>query len=287
MQEDALAVGDWGLLHVDEHGDRWLVARVSPQTRIARRAADGSRQSIVHNVDTAFLVMGLDGDFNLRRIERYVALVQPTGITPVIVLTKRDLAADADARTAQLRARIPQNVAVEAVDATAAETAGVLAPYLALGSTVVLVGSSGAGKSTLTNTLAGIALQDTGPVRVADSRGRHTTTARTLHVLDGQACIIDTPGLRGLRPDIDEEDLGASFADIAELRHACRFRDCTHHAEPGCAVRAGVDADRIQNFHKMQREIRRETLDPIARQKWVAAMKVRSRASKARMRAKR
>lgn len=287
LLDDAIAVGDWGIALPDAHGTCWLAARAVPQTQLVRRTSDGARQPLVHNVDTAFLVMGLDGDFNPRRIERYLALVQAAGIWPVIVLTKRDIAADPAARIDALRARIPDTVPVHAVDATSTSATAVLAPYLDAGRTVVLAGSSGAGKSTLTNTLAGAAIQSTGAVRADDSRGRHTTTTRTLHVLPGHACIIDTPGLRGLRPDIDEDDLGASFGDIANLRTQCRFRDCTHRAEPGCAVRAGVDADRLANFHKLQREIRRETMDPIARQKLIAEMKVRARAIKAKMRARR
>jgi ribosome biogenesis GTPase len=287
QHDDALAVGDWGVVHTDAHGAPWLADRVAPGTQLVRRAADGARQSLVHNVDTAFIVMGLDGDFNPRRVERYLALVHPAGIWPVIVLTKRDCVDAPQARYDTLRARIPSDVALEMVDATSAAAAATLAPYLDAGRTVVLVGSSGAGKSTLTNTLAGTPLQTTSAVRAGDSRGRHTTTARTLHVIPGRACIIDTPGLRGLRPDIDEADLGASFADIAQLAVSCRFRDCTHREEPGCAVRTGIDADRLRNFHKLQREIRRETMDALARREWLAQMKARARTGLARMRAKR
>jgi ribosome biogenesis GTPase len=241
----------------------------------------------VHNVDTAFLLMGLDADFNPRRIERYLALVHAAQIWPVIVLTKRDCVADAATRCAALRSRIPADVALVAVDGTAPAAALALEPYLDAGRTVVLLGSSGAGKSTLTNTLAGAPLQATGAVRAgSDARGRHTTTTRTLRVLAGRACVIDTPGLRGLRPDIDTQELGASFSDIGLLGEQCRFRDCAHRNEPGCAVRAGVDADRLANYHKMQREIGRDQMDPLARQQWQARMKVRVRALRARLREK-
>ena len=124
----------------------------------------------------------------------------------------------------------------------------------------MLLGSSGAGKSTLTNTLIGSAVQDTGAVREHDSRGMHTTTARSLHRLPGGACVIDTPGLRTLRPDIDEATLAASFGDVETLAGQCRFRDCTHGDEPGCAVREGVDPDRLRNFHKLLRETRRDSM---------------------------
>jgi ribosome biogenesis GTPase len=283
---EALAVGDWGVAH-DVQGTVWLAQVIPAQTQLVRRAPDGARQAIVHNVDTAFLLMGLDGDFNPRRIERYLALVQPAGIWPVIVLTKLDCVGDGMVRVDSLRARIPADVAVVAIDATAPAAAETLAPYLDEGRTIVLLGSSGAGKSTLTNTLAGAALQTTGAVRADDSRGRHTTTTRTLRVVRGKACVIDTPGLRGLRPDIDAPELGASFGDIDALGRRCRFRDCTHRAEPGCAVRAGIDADRLANFHKLQREIRRDRMDPLARQQWQQQMKVRARAMRARLREKR
>lgn len=283
---DALAVGDWGVVRDDAQGAPWLVQCLTPQTRLVRRAADGGRQALVHNVDTAFLLTGLDGDFNPRRIERYLALVQPARIWPVIVLTKLDCAVDGAARVAALRARIPADVPVIAVDGTSPAAAEPLAPYLEEGRTVVLLGSSGAGKSTLTNTLAGSVLQAIGAVRADDSRGRHTTTARTLRVLPGRACVIDTPGLRGLQPDIDAAELAASFGDIGTLGHRCRFRDCKHREEPGCAVRAAVDADRLANFHKLQRELRRDRMDPLVRQQWQAQMKVRARAMRARLKQK-
>jgi ribosome biogenesis GTPase len=284
---DTLAVGDWGIVCNDAHRAAWLTRCVPAQTQLLRRSPDGARQALVHNVDTAFLLMGLDADFNPRRIERYLALVQPAGIWPVIVLTKLDCVDDGAARADALRARIPADIALIAVDATSATTAELLAPYLEAGRTVVLLGSSGAGKSTLTNTLAGATLQATGAVRESDARGRHTTTSRTLRVLSGRACVIDTPGLRGLRPDIDAGDLGVSFSDIDLLGRRCRFRDCTHRAEPGCAVREGVDADRLANFHKLQREIKRDRMDPLARQQWQQQMKVRARALRARLRDKR
>ncbi len=189
--------------------------------------------------------------------------------------------------TEETRRRIPADVPVHAVDARVPAAATELAPYLGLGQTLVLLGSSGAGKSTLTNTLLGRAEQDTGPVRADDSRGRHTTTVRSLHPLAGGACVIDTPGLRGLRADTDESGLIASFADIVALAEQCRFRDCQHDGEPGCAVRAQVDLDRLANFHKMRREIRRETMTVLDRRKQLAQWKARSRAAEQRMKMKR
>ena len=151
----------------------------------------------------------------------------------------------------------------------------------------MLLGSSGAGKSTLTNTLLGASVQDTGPIRFHDSRGKHTTTSRSLHRLPGGACVIDTPGLRTLRPDGDEASITRSFADVAALAGACRFSNCRHASEPGCAVRAGVDADRLRNYQKLLRETRRDTLTALERQRQVGEWKARGRAARARMRAKR
>ena len=287
----ALAVGDWVVAVADAHGQAWVHERVPPSSHIGRRDGDGRRHPVVSNVDTALLVMGLDDDFNPRRLERFLALVQGDAVLPVVVLTKADVATPTDealeARLDALRGRIPGHVDVVAVNATHASAATALQSYLSRGQTLVLLGSSGAGKSTLTNTLLGADVQDTGGVRDSDGRGKHTTTARSLHRLPGGACVIDTPGLRTLRPDGDEATLAVSFADIDALAAQCRFRDCRHVHEPGCAVRDGVDADRLRNYHKLLREMRRDTLTALDRQRQVAEWKVRGRIAKERMRAKR
>ncbi len=288
----ALAVGDWVLASTDTHGQIWVQSRVLPFSHLARRDADGRRHAVVSNVDTALLVMGLDDDFNPRRLERYLALVQShPAIDAAVVLTKADVIAAVPGRLAAcieaLRGRVPARIDLFAVDGTDPYTAGQLAPYLVAGQTLVVLGSSGAGKSTLTNTLLRRSVQDTGAVREHDSRGKHTTTARSLHRLPGGACIIDTPGLRALRPDIDETALMATFDDIEALAAACRFRDCTHHDEPGCAVREGVPADRVHNYHKLLREARRDTLSALERQQQIALWKARGRAGRERARAKR
>jgi ribosome biogenesis GTPase len=282
-----LAVGDWVAAARDGCGGTWVHARLPPATQLARLDEDGRRRVLVSNVDLALIVMGLDGDFNPRRVERYLALVQGNGVRPVVVLTKLDCASEARSQVDALRGRLPRDVPVEAVDATAAAAADTLAPYLGAGQTAVLLGSSGAGKSTLTNTLLGRAVQSTGAVRAGDSRGRHTTTARTLLRLPGGACVVDTPGLRGLRVELDEAQLAASFADIAELAGACRFRDCRHGDEPGCAVREAVAADRLRNYHKLSREVRREQMTFLERRRQLADWKSRIRAAEARMRIKR
>lgn len=288
--EDALAVGDWVLAAPDVHGEYWVHERVAPQTRLVRRDADGRRHPVVANVDTALLVMGLDADFNPRRMERFLALVQDSGVAPVIVLTKADTVADARAlfaRMQTLHERLPAGVEMVAVDARDAEAADCLAQHTLPGRTLALLGSSGAGKSTLTNTLLRETRQDTGSVRESDGRGRHTTTARSLFRLPGGACVIDTPGLRALRPDGDEARVAATFGDVAALAPSCRFRNCTHREEPGCAVREGVDDDRLRNYHKLLREARRDTMSALERQRQTAVWKARGRAGAARAKAKR
>ena len=284
---DAIAVGDWVLAAADAHGGLWATERMPPLSALARRDGEGRRHAVVSNVDTALLVMGLDGDFNPRRLERFLAIVSGSGVWPAVVLSKADLCADVPAAVAQLRERLPADVPVHALDTQSPATAEELAPYLGTSQTVVLLGSSGAGKSTLTNTLLGRAAQHTGAVRNGDQRGRHTTTARSLHLLPGGACVIDTPGVRALRPDGDEQVLDAAFADIAALAVHCRFRDCSHQGEPGCAVRGAVPADRLHNFHKLQRELRRDTMTALERRQEVGLWKARGRAARVHMKAKR
>ena len=255
-----LAVGDWVLR--DSSG--WISARIDPVSQLARRTEDGRRQALASNVDTALLVMGLDHDFNPRRIERYLALVHAAGVAPVVVLTKADISTDPAGRLEQLQHRLPAGLPIVAINALGSEPAVVLAPWLGRAQTLILLGSSGAGKSTLTNALTH-ACQATGGVRADDSRGRHTTTARSLHLCPGGACIIDKPGLRALRLDADEEQLGAAFDDIETLASQCQFRDCAHEAEPGCAVRGAIDEDRLRNYHKLLREVRRSQQTPLER----------------------
>jgi ribosome biogenesis GTPase len=286
----ALTVGDW-VLAADAHRETRIEARVPPASHIARRDSDGCVHPIVSNVDTALLLMGLDDDFNPRRLERYLALVHDKAIVPVVVLTKADIAApteaELDRRLALLDGRVPPGVEVLAVNALDASTIGALDGHLGRGRTLVLLGSSGAGKSTLTNTLLGAAVQNTGAVRAHDGRGMHTTTSRSLHRLPGGACVIDTPGLRALRPDADQTSLATSFDDIEALAAGCRFRDCKHAQEPGCAVREAIGADRLRNYHKLLREMRRDTLTALDRQRQRALWRSRSRGAEIRLRAKR
>lgn len=287
MQGEPLVVGDWVAARFDATGTCWAVARVPPVNRIVRRDASGQRQALVANVDTALLVMGAGQDFNLRRLDRYLALVRLAGVQPLVVLSKADLCADPQARIDATRRHVGAQAEVLAVNGLSADAAAALSPWLGEGQTLVLLGSSGAGKSTLTNTLTGQATQATGGVRAGDEHGRHTTTTRTLHRCPGGACIIDTPGLRGLQLDADEAQLDVVFEDITRLAPLCRFRDCRHEAEPGCAVRAAVPAGRLLSYHKLQREAQRHEQTVFDRQRLMAVWKERSRGAKAVSRAKR
>ena len=250
------AVGDWVLLE-----GKKIVALLPRHTSIKRGAAGEHyhQQVIAANVDTVFIVCGLDDDFNPRRIERYLMLVGGGGAEPVVVLTKADqtdYSADAVETLAELAA---QDITVCAVNAKDPLSVASLHGWLGAGRTAVLVGSSGAGKSTLTNALLGSERMKTGEVRESDDRGRHTTTHRALVPLPTGACLIDTPGMRELKPT-GEEDVTENFADIEALAAECRFRDCRHQKEPGCAVRAAIEAGsldpaRFANFLKLSDEV--------------------------------
>lgn len=291
---DAIAVGDWVVAVPDPLLGWRAVARLPPSTRLARRVNDGRgsprRQVLVANVDVALLVMGLDHDFNLRRLERYLALARLASVDAMLVLTKADLVDPVQVARRHVQASevMPAGMAVAVVDGRTPDAAEALAPWLIPGRTLVLLGSSGAGKSTLTNTLVRSSCQDTGPVRRGDDRGRHTTTVRTLHLTPEGACIIDTPGLRALRLDVgDESELEAVFGDVAQWAARCRFRDCRHQAEPGCAVREAVAPERLRNFQKLQREARRDQLTALEKREQLAQWKARGRQADIRMRAKR
>lgn len=290
---DGLAVGDWVHAARDPAGQWWVHARVPPLSQLARRQHDGREKSvravIVSNVDTALLVMGLDHDFNMRRLERYLALARLSDVEPVVVLTKADLCDPdyAERRLREVCAAMPPGVEALALDGTGDEPRVALSRWTGPGRTLVLLGSSGAGKSTLTNALLGEHRQDTGGTRVGDGRGRHTTTARSLHALPGGACVIDTPGLRTLRLDADAQTLAGVFDEIAQGALRCRFRDCRHQGEPGCAVRDSVEPERLRNFHKMQRELQRDAMSALERKEQRSQWKVRHKAARVRDREKR
>ncbi|KAA2285100.1 ribosome small subunit-dependent GTPase A [Arenimonas fontis] len=255
--EQRAAVGDWVTL---DGGGRDIVALL-PRRSVLKRAAAGEhyrQQLIAANVDHVLVVVGLDQDFNPRRIERYLVVVRASGAAPVLVLTKADQCPVLDDCLALLEEVQAGGVPIHAVNAKDAESLRVLHPYLGPGRTVVLVGSSGAGKSTLTNTLLGVEKMKTGTVREHDSRGRHTTTFRLLTPLPQGGCIIDTPGMRELKLSGDE-DVTDSFEDIEAIAAGCRFRDCSHGNEPGCAVQEAIaggrlDAERFASYAKLRDE---------------------------------
>jgi ribosome biogenesis GTPase len=240
------------------------IDEILPRRSLLERAAAGERhrrQVIAANVDTVFVLMGLDGDFNPRRVERYLVLIEGSGARPVVVLTKIDKVENAAsaAMLAELHTAIPQ-AEMHAINAKDAASVASLLKFLQPGDSAVLVGSSGAGKSTLTNTLLGVERHATAAVRGHDSRGRHTTTHRALVQLPSGGCLIDTPGMREIKFTGDEELGAANFADIETLALDCRFGDCGHISEPGCAVRAALesgllDAARWQAWLKLRDEL--------------------------------
>jgi ribosome biogenesis GTPase len=285
-EREPLVVGDWLWWRAAaSDGDRgWAVARLPARNRVSRRDPAGGRQPLVANVDTALVVMGLDHDFNLRRLDRFLVLAHSADARVVVVLTKADTCTDPAAAMARVRTHLGDardDVAVIAVDGRAPEAASSLAPWLVRGATLVTLGSSGAGKTTLTNTLAG-ASSTTQAVRATDERGQHTTTVRTLHRTGSGACLIDTPGLRQLWLDADADTLHGAFPEIGTLALQCRYRDCRHAQEPGCAVREQVSHERLVSFQKLLREANRENEDIFQRRRHVAEMKRRTRDSRAR-----
>jgi ribosome biogenesis GTPase / thiamine phosphate phosphatase len=256
---DLPVVGDW----VAVRGADPVIEAVLPRrTELVRRDPDmRSEQVLAANVDLALLVMGLDGDFNLRRFERYLTLVRAAGVAPVVVLSKADLCVGVAEKLAEVQAAAP-DVPVLALSLLADGGHRPVEAFLLAGETAVLLGSSGAGKSTLLNGLLGREAQRTGGVRVHDSRGRHTTTVRQLFLLPGGAAVIDTPGLRELELVGADAGLADAFPELAALALRCRFRDCRHVDEPGCALVAGeargaVSGERLSAFRKLSAELSR------------------------------
>ena len=255
-------VGDWVALQPRPGDDRGVIQAVLPRrTAFVRRAA-GLRtvaQVLAANVDTVFLVMGLDGDFNPRRLERALVLAWESGAEPVVLLNKADVASDLAARRAEIE-QVALGVPVCVVAAKHGQGLEALTRWLVPGRTVALLGSSGVGKSTLVNRLLGREKQRTNEVRPNDQRGRHTTTERELVELPGGALLVDTPGLRELQLWSDGSGLEAAFEDVGALAASCRFTDCSHGSEPGCAVRAAV-ADgllapgRLASYLKLHAEL--------------------------------
>jgi ribosome biogenesis GTPase len=254
-------VGDWVAARLAAP-DYAIVEAVLPRLTCFSRRAAGRRedeQPIAANIDLVFLVCGLDGDFNVRRIERYLALGAESGAASVVVLNKSDLCPDLDASLAAVHAVAG---ASPVVAISARQNAEPLLPFLGPGRTVALLGSSGTGKSTIVNRLLGEERLRTNEVRESDSRGRHTTTHRELAALPCGGAIIDTPGMRELQLWAGAESVDRTFDEIAALAGNCRFRDCTHSGEPDCAVAAALESgdlasDRWQSYRKLQGEARR------------------------------
>jgi ribosome biogenesis GTPase len=238
-----VTVGDWLLLDRAHSADSVLLVRKS----LLKRRAPGKDlqvQLIAANIDTAFIVSSCNQDFNIARLERYIALVLEAEITPVILLTKPDLAAEAEGYVSDA-ARILPDVQVLSVNARSKAPREMLAPWCKPGQTIGFLGSSGVGKSTLTNALIGHSKIATQAIREDDARGRHTTTSRRIHLLPEGGLVMDTPGMRELQLTDAASGISGLFADLDDLAAQCKFRDCSHRAEPGCAVRAAVEAGAV------------------------------------------
>lgn len=256
-----LTVGDWVLQ--DEGGD---LVRVLDRKSGFKRKASGpvdEEQWLAANVDVAFVVCSLNQDYNLNRIERYLSIVFEAGAEPVVVLSKQDLCEDVEAKVREVRT-LGVDLAVEAVNCLEEPSAKKLKEWCLPGSTIVMLGSSGSGKSTLTNTLLGEEFQETGEIRAGDDKGRHTTTRRTLVPLDNGAWILDTPGMRELQLADCEAGVAAAFSDLEAYASQCRFKDCRHGSEPGCAVQEALENGeltlrRLANYQKLLREQERNS----------------------------
>ncbi|WP_195539071.1 ribosome small subunit-dependent GTPase A [Eubacterium maltosivorans] len=263
---DFPAVGDFVMLDREsDAGGHAIIHHVLPRKSAFIRKAAGTAQEeqvVASNIDTVFICMAMNKDFNLRRLERYLAIGWDSGAAPVVVLTKSDLCENpadrlAEAQSTAIGADVVMTTALGGVGFEAAM------PYMRPGQTVAFIGSSGVGKSTLINGLAGAEIFATGGLR-SDDKGRHTTTRRELILLPGGAMVIDTPGMREL--GVESADLDRAFADIETLAEDCRFRDCTHTNEPGCAVlcaveKGALDADRFASYQKLKKEAGYEGLN--------------------------
>ncbi|WP_299796504.1 ribosome small subunit-dependent GTPase A [uncultured Shewanella sp.] len=252
----SMTVGDWLLL--DKQGQ--FLHLFERDSLFSRKAAGSraERQLIASNLDWVFIVSSLNHDFNINRIERYLALVNDAEVTPVMVLTKRDLCSDISVYIEQLRA-LDSNLLIETVNGLDRDSVQALESYCNKGKTVALIGSSGVGKSTLVNSLLGQDEQSTSEIRADDSKGRHTTTGRSLHLMPSGGLLLDTPGMRELQLADCENGVNDTFSELVTLAGQCRFGDCRHQQEPGCAVQAAISSGKLSerrliSYQKLLRE---------------------------------
>lgn len=279
------AVGDWVLCrHQDNYGKLFIERILPRQSKFSRKGKntygrnyqkEGSsdEQIISANIDTVFLVISMDRDFNLRKVERYLTLIWDSGSNPVIVLNKADEADDPDWFREETE-KVSLGIPVHVVSALKKEGIDELRQYLQPGKTVTLIGSSGVGKSSIINCLTGAESQYVSYVRKGDKRGRHTTTTREMILLPDGGILIDNPGMRDIQLSVSETTLDRTFNDIVELEHKCKFRNCKHDTEPGCAIKQAIadgelEAERFESYQKLQREVRFHEKRNKQRQKFI------------------